>query len=443
VSPLPRSAPSAPDADAGRRNLYSSPLRPPAGRAPLPLGAAAGDAEAGARLPGGGAALDSQETLAMREELNKLRRRCVELARAERQAREEANAVVAASAAAQSAVAQLRAELTAAEEGLAGAIRMAEEVAAQSATDRAALLSRTAVLRKQLAASRDATEHARWDAAANVEAISGERARLEQRVASMQDAEHSLLQRTRAPAERDAALDVDDAHAMRVALSDAEARCASLSAQRDAALTRAGAAQTALTARSADLAAVRERLAAAESAASTALASQHTLQTTAMHAAEAARASAAERAALAHANVALQAQLHDVRRGLQELPTQPNALHQQAPLPHGSHASGSAPPQSEVDWASEVMGSESGSTFGDGSTDLGALRAVRRDRQREDARARALQNRAKFEAIKAERNALKADARRSAAELDALRAEAARVEELQVQLRTIQTSLFL
>jgi hypothetical protein len=439
VSPLPRSAPAVPDAEAGRRNLYSSPLKPPASRAPLPLGVAPGDAEAGARPPGGGAGMDSQEALQMREELNKLRRRCVELARAERQARDEATAVVSASAAAQSAVAQLRAELTAAEEGLAGAVRMAEEVATQSAADRATLLSRTAVLRKQLAASRDATEHARWDAAANVEAISGERARLEQRVATMQDVEHSLLHRTRAPAEREAPLDVGDAQAMRVALSDAEARCASLSAQRDAALTRAGAAQSALTARSADLAAVRERLAAAESAASTALASQHTLQTTAMHAAEAARASAAERAALAHANVALQSQLHEVRRSLQELPVQPRQL----PPPHGSHASGSLPPPSEADWASEAMGSEGGSTFGDGGTDLGALRAVRRDRQREDARARALQNRAKFEAIKAERNALKADARRAAAELDALRTEAARVEELQSQLRTIQTSLFL
>jgi hypothetical protein len=180
-----------------------------------------------------------------------------------------------------------------------------------------------------------------------------------------------------------------------------------------------------------------ERVAAAESAAAAAAVAQRAMEVTAMHAAEAARASAAERAVLAQANVALQAQLEEVRRSLRKLPP----LEAAARAPPAAPSIASAP-RSEVDWMSEAGGfSESGSAFGDGA-DLAALR-VRRERQREDARARALQNRAKFEAIKAERNALKAESRRSGAELAALRSEAARVGELQAQLRTIQSSLFL
>ena len=422
----------------GRRYLYSAPLRPGAGRPPL-SGPGLGDA-AGAQHSAAADAAALQELAATREELGRARRRLVELARAEREARDEARAIAASSSGSQAEVEQLREELRAAEAGLDDVIALVQSIAAQAAGERSALQGRSAALRNQLAASRDATEQVRWDASASLEAIAGEKARFEQRAAALEGAADALVQNARREeaAERAAPADADDALALRVALSDAEARCASLSGQRDAALARAVAAQQALTARAADVASARERVQAAEKAAADALAAQRELQSSASHAAEAARASAAERAALASANVALQAQLDEVKRSLQQLPAVPPP----GSAPRAPSYAASVAQQSELDWMSDVAASEGGSVLGDGA-DVASLRAVRGDRAREEARARAAANRAKFEAMKAERNALKAEARRSASELNAMRAEAARVEELQTQLRSIQTSLFL
>ena len=407
----------------GRRYLYSSPLRPLVGRGPSPQ----------ADSPQG-AAGNSQELASVRDELLRSRRRCVELARAEREAREELQSLAAAYAAAEAGSANMRPELLAAEAGLASAVTAVANYSAQIAAEREAIMARISALRSQLTLFREATEQLRWDASAATESIAGEKTRLLERCAAIEAASQAVLS-SAAALEPDGSED-DEMRLMQRALRDAEAQCASLRGQRDAAVARASHMQGALTTQTAEATDVMERLAAAESAAASAAAAQRAMEVTAMHAAEAARASAAERAALAQANVALQSQLDQVRRSLQKLPT----VEPGAPPPAPSVAS--TAPRSKVDWMSEAGGfSESGSAFGDGP-DLAALR-VRRERQREEARARAAQNRAKFEAVKAERNALKAESRRSAAELGALRSEAARVEELQAQLRTIQSTLFL
>ena len=109
-------------------------------------------------------------------------------------------------------------------------------------------------------------------------------------------------------------------------------------------------------------------------------------------------------------------------------------------------AAGTGPPSlapSEADWLSEIAASDAGSTMSD--ADMASLRASqgRAAKQRDEARLRAAQNKARFEAIKAERNSLRTQARAASVELEALRAEAARVEELRQQLRTVQSSLFL
>ena len=371
----------------------------------------------------------------MREELLRSRRRCVELARAEREAREELQSLAAAYAAAEAGSANMRPELLAAEAGLASAVTAVENYAAQAAAEREVMMARISALRSQLTLFREATEQLRWDASAATESIAGEKVRLLERCAAIEAASQAVLSTAAALESGDSEND-DEVQLMRRALRDAEAQCASLRGQRDAAVARATHMQTALTSQTAEATDALDRLAAAEGAAASAAAAQRAMEITAMHAAEAARASAAERAALAQANVALQSQLDQVRRSLQKLPTVELAAPPRAP------SVASAAPRSEVDWMSDAGGfSESGSAFGDG-TDLAALR-VRRERQRDEARARAAQNRAKFEALKAERNALKAESRRSAAELGALRAEAARIEELQEQLRTIQSTLFL
>ena len=410
----------------GRRYLYSSPLRPLVGRGPSPQ----------ADSPQGAGAGNPQELASVREELLRTRRRCVELARAEREAREKLQALVASHANVEAASADMRPELLAAEAGLASAAAAVAGVITQAAAEREAMMARVTAMRNQLTLFREATEQLRWDASAASESVAGDKARLLERCAAIEAATQTVLSST-VRLDPDAVLsEEDEVGRLRAALGDAEARCASLRGQRDAAVARASAAHTALTSQTVDTTDAMERVAAAESAAAAAAVAQRAMEVTAMHAAEAARASAAERAVLAQANVALQAQLEEVRRSLRKLPPLEAA---RAPPAAPSIASA---PRSEVDWMSEAGGfSESGSAFGDGA-DLAALR-VRRERQREDARARALQNRAKFEAIKAERNALKAESRRSGAELAALRSEAARVGELQAQLRTIQSSLFL
>ena len=407
----------------GRRYLYSSPLRPLVARGPSPQ----------AESPQGGAG-NPQELAGVREELLRSRRRCVELARAEREAREELQSLAAAYAAAEAGSANMRPELLAAEAGLTSAVTAVENYAAQAAAEREVMMARVSALRSQLTLFREATEQLRWDASAATESTAGEKVRLLERCAAIEAASQAVL--SSAAAFEPGESEDDEVQLMRRALQDAEAQIASLRGQRDAAVARASHMQSALTSQTAEATDALDRLTAAESAAASAAAAQRAMEITAMHAAEAARASAAERAALAQANVALQSQLDQVRRSLQKLPSvEPGA-------PPRAPSVASAAPRSEVDWMSEAGGfSESGSAFGDGA-DLAALR-LRRERQRDEARARAAQNRAKFEALKAERNALKVESRRSAAELGALRAEAARVEELQTQLRTIQSTLFL
>ena len=406
--------------------MYTSPLRPLVGRGPSPQA----DSPQGA-----GAAGNAQELTSVRDELLRTRRRCVELARAEREAREELQAFVASRANADAASADMRPELLAAEAGLASAVVAVGGLITQAAAEREAMLARVSAMRSQLTLFREATEQLRWDASTACESVAGEKTRLLERCAAIEAATQDVLSGA-AWCEPDASsADESEVSRLRAALSEAEATCSSLRGQRDAAVARASAVQTALSTQTAGATDALERVVAAESAAAAASAAQRAMEVTAMHAAEAARASAAERAALAQATVALQAQLDEVRRSLRKLPSL------EAGMPPAAPSVASAP-RSEVDWMSEAGGfSESGSAFGDGA-DLAALR-VRRERQREEARARALQNRAKFEAIKAERNALKVESRRSAAELGALRAEAARVAELQAQLRTIQSSLFL
>jgi chromosome segregation ATPase len=96
-------------------------------------------------------------------------------------------------------------------------------------------------------------------------------------------------------------------------------------------------------------------------------------------------------------------------------------------------------PPSEADWLSEAGYSDASSAFGG---DVDALSAQRVRKQREEARARAAANKARFEAIKAERNALRMHARTAAADLDAMRQEAARVAELKEQLLALQKTFF-
>ena len=384
---------------------------------------------------GAGLAGNAQELASVRDELLRTRRRCVELARAEREAREELQALVSSRTNAEAASADMRPELLAAEAGLASAVAAVGGIITQTAVEREAMLARISAMRTQLTLFREATEQLRWDAATAGESVAGEKARLLERCATIEAATQLVLTNAEWREPDASSSDESEVSRLRAALSEAEAHCASLRGQRDAAVARASAVQTALTTQTTSATDAMERVVAAESAAAAAAAAQRAMEVNAMHAAEAARASAAERAALAQANVALQAQLDELRRNLRKLPTAEPAGPPAAP-------SVASAPRSEVDWMSEAGGfSESGSAFGDGA-DLAALR-VRRERQREEARARALQNRAKFEAIKAERNALKAESRKAAKELGALRAEAARVAELQAQLRTIQTSLFL
>jgi chromosome segregation ATPase len=65
------------------------------------------------------------------------------------------------------------------------------------------------------------------------------------------------------------------------------------------------------------------------------------------------------------------------------------------------------------------------------------------DATRAANKVRSTQNKAKFDAIKAERNSFKAEARKAAKELERMRGEVTKVEDLKAQLKTLQESMFI
>ncbi len=438
VSAAPPDASPGQSIQGGRRYVFASPVRPASGTtSPQQAGAALTRGQMlrdlvqqsqHAALQRHGSAPDMDagsqaELLYLREELARSRKRCAELARAEREAREASHAASERHSSAAGGVQELREQLNAAEVALSELLALAGALQRRHLADAAQLAARNAALRNQLVLARDATEAARWDAAAATERTAKEQAQLLAHAQSLQDASQAVL----CSADEAASAAGSDAAALRVALAQAEARCVAVAAQRDAAAAQAAAALTALAAHESDSADARRRAKAAEDAAAAARSAQVHLQ-------EALHAAASQRATL-------EAQVSSARQRLDEL----LALQQQQQQQAQQLQARSAPSQaaSEVDWLSEAAASETSSVMSE--ADLAAIRGgvARTAKQREEARARSALNKARFDAIKAERNSLRTQARIAAVELDALRAEAARVEELRAQLAMVQSSLFL
>lgn len=380
----------------GRRYVFTSPQPAPS---PGALGTGLG-APLSAQLP-------AAEAAVLREEAARARRLCVELARKERAAREEL-ALLAASnqslAASDAASRSLSQELQAADAALSAVHSALALLARRMASDRQAAAAKVTALRAALGAARDAAEQARWDAAAQAQACTESAAGLARRLTELEAAE----KRDQSATTQQLPAAGGEVLLLRAALADAEARASRASAERDDAERRCMAA-----------------------AAENVLAAQHA-SLLAVHDEEASRASAAERVALAAANASLQAQLAAARAAVR-----PPA----GPKPPATGSRESAPPLpppppsvagSDHDWetASEASG-------------ISGTVASLRLQSREEARQRAAANRAKFEAVKAERNALKQALKRSASELHGALAVAGQVSALQAQLTTIQESLYL
>ena len=103
---------------------------------------------------------------------------------------------------------------------------------------------------------------------------------------------------------------------------------------------------------------------------------------------------------------------------------------------HGNGHAGREPSESGLtdDTASEAGFSDMASVMSEapGMTDA----------QRAANRMRSAQNKAKFDAIKAERNAFKQEAKKAAKELERMRMEVAKVEELKNQLKALQDNMY-
>jgi len=333
------------------------------------------------------AQLPAAEAAALREDAARARRLCVELARKERAAREELASLQTSkqSMAASDAFSRtLTQELQAADAALAAAQSAAELLARRMASDREASAARVAALKDALCAARDATEQMRWDAAAQAQACSEAAAGLARRLAELEHANDS--------ADVQNGGEAGELLLLRNALAAAEAKAGRLSSDRDE---------------------LEQRLLASAQAAR-----QATLVVRDQE------ASAAERVALAAANASLRAQLDAARAAVKPIP----ALDSPETAPPPASVAGS-----EVDWetASEASGISNGNV------------ASLRVQSREEARLRVAANRAKFEALKRERNTLKQALKRSASELHGALAVAGQVSALQAQLAAIQDSLYL
>jgi chromosome segregation ATPase len=103
----------------------------------------------------------------------------------------------------------------------------------------------------------------------------------------------------------------------------------------------------------------------------------------------------------------------------------------------GLHANGREPSEGGAtdDTASEIAFSDIASVAGSEAPGM-------TDAQRAANRLRSSQNKAKFDAIKAERNAFKQEAKKAAKELERMRTEVAKVEELKNQLKALQDNMY-
>ena len=353
-----------------------------------------------------GEAAHQAEVALLRDELARSRRRCAELATAEREAREEA--VQLASVLQSGPSAQ---QLDALDGPLDVALSAAEALRRQWAAHSETLTSRLSAVRKQASTLRDVTEAARWDVAGASEAVAREAMAMLAAAETQVHASHVILDAA-VPEEADPDQPGEEApgvRELRAALEAAQRRCAELAGA--AALGQAAAETLRMT---------ETQLAAVAARADDAEAQVMALQQSQVFAEEALRATQAQRNSLAE-------QLADAQRRLQ------------IAAPAKTSAAPAAVPPSEADWLSEAGFSDASSAFGG---DVDALSAQRVRKQREEARARAAANKARFEAIKAERNALRMHARTAAADLDAMRQEAARVAELKEQLLALQKTFF-
>ena len=352
-------------------------------------------------------AAQQAEVALLRDDLARCRRRCAELATAEREAREEAVALAAALQSGPDAQ-----QLDAMDGPLDSALSAAEALRRQWAAHDDTLAARLGAVRKQASTLRDVTEAARWDIAGASEAVAREAMGMLAAAEAQVHASHTILQAA-LPAEADGDQPEEEApgvRELRAALEAAQRRCAELAGA--AALGQAAAETLRMT---------ETQLAAAAARANNAEAQALALQQSQAFAEEALRATQVQRNALAE-------QLADAQRRLQA-----------AAPPAKSNTAPAALSPSEADWLSEAGFSDASSAFGG---DVDALSAQRVRKQREEARARAAANKARFEAIKAERNALRMHARTAAADLDAMRQEAARVVELKEQLLALQKTFF-
>jgi hypothetical protein len=355
-----------------------------------------------------GEAAQQAELALLRDELARSRRRCAELATAEREAREEA--VQLASALQSGPSAQ---QLDALDGPLDVALSAAEALRRQWAAHADTLASRLGAVRKHASTLRESTEAARWDVAGASEAVAREAIAMLAAAEAQVHASHVILDAA-LPEEADPDQPVEEApdvRELRAALEAAQRRCAELAGT--AALGQASAETLRMT---------ETQLAAAVARANDAEAHAMELRQAQVFAEEALRATQAQRNSLAE-------QLADAQRRLQA-----------AASPAKASAVPAVVPPSEADWLSEAGYSDASSAFGGDVVD--ALSAQRVRKQREEARARAAANKARFEAIKAERNALRMHARTAAADLDAMRQEAARVAELKEQLLALQKTFF-
>lgn len=367
--------------------------------------------------------------------------------------------------------AQLRAEESArnaaetraavAEDGVAGAEGVLGAATAATAAALSALRAargqaaqRSAALRLQLAAQCDDLERLRWEAAEVAEAAADEFAAHRAAAADVARVAQEIAGETEAlrPMLAEAFLALADAEdrasggterAEEAAAAAEDAKVAADARALEAQLHRHSAETLALEASS-----LRDHAAAALADAAAARAAQHAAE----------MAYARERAQLEAMNVqlaneaaGLHAQLAGIRRniaGLEGLRGGDEGEARPQPREGGAAAAvACARDVAHMQDAEEVLSRYSASvysdtTFSEVGSDTAAINPARREEQLRDS-AEGTRKKLRFEALKQQRNRLRAQLKVARQELDTARAESKAVQAVKVQLRSLQDALYL